>query len=513
MVCLPLSWNFNKIKMRHIVFIFGLLLLHLHVVAQQTWHSQHVKYNENGVLMYTPDEKGNSIPDFSEVGYKGGKELPLIPVVKTLYPSKGDDGKKIQQAIDELAKKKIGKDGFRGAILLAKGIYDVSHSIKISASGIVLRGEGNETKLVASGKGKRNLITVSGAGSIQELAATRREITDDYVHVGAKSFRVSSTKGLKVGDRIVVFRPGTRQWISDLKMDRIDAKANTKQWQPAEYDLHFERKIRRIEGNFIFIDYPIVMAMETKYGGGAIYQYHFGGRIENVGIENLLCQSAYASDEDEDHGWNAISFNKVENGWVKKVTAKYFGYSGVNLGYESRNITVDSCQSLEPKSKITGGRRYSFNNDGQFNLVMNCYASEGRHDYVTGQKVRGPNVFYNCRAENAKSDIGPHHRWSLGTLYDNIVTDGEINVQDRGNWGSGHGWSGVTQVIWNCVAARAAIQDPWVSGRNYVIGLKSNRYEGRLKGRPQTVWEDEDKKSLVPTSLYRAQVTANKQPL
>jgi hypothetical protein len=117
------------------------------------------------------------------------------------------------------------------------------------------------------------------------------------------------------------------------------------------------------------------------------------------------------------------------------------------------------------KSLITGGRRYSFNNDGQMNLVMNCHASEGRHDYVTGAQVCGPNVFYNCTAEKTHADIGPHHRWAVGTLYDNIFTDGEINVQDRGNWGTGHGWAGATQVIWNCTALKAAIQDPWVSAK------------------------------------------------
>lgn len=194
---------------------------------------------------------------------------------------------------------------------------------------------------------------------------------------------------------------------------------------------------------------------------------------------------------------------------MKNVSAKYFGYSCVNLGPESKNITVDSCRSLEPKSQVTGGRRYAFNNDGQLNLVMNCYSSEGRHDYVTGQKVRGPNVFYNCRAENAKADIGPHHRWAVGTLYDNVVTDGEINIQDRGNWGTGHGWAGVNQIIWNCVAAKAAIQDPWVSGKNYVVGLQARRYDGRLSGRQSSTWEGESGKGLVPSSLYKAQVTAN----
>ena len=70
---------------------------------------------------------------------------------------------------------------------------------------------------------------------------------------------------------------------------------------------------------------------------------------------------------------------------------------------------------------------------------MNCQSTEGRHDYVTGARVCGPNVFYNCTAFQTYADIGPHHRWAVGTLYDNIITDGEINVQDRGQMGSGHG--------------------------------------------------------------------------
>ena len=102
--------------------------------------------------------------------------------------------------------------------------------------------------------------------------------------------------------------------------------------------------------------------------------------------------------------------------------------------------------------------------------------------------------------------MGPHHRWAAGTLYDNIVTDGEINVQDRGNWGTGHGWAGVTQIIWNCTVARAAIQNPWASGVNYVIGLKGKKYQGRLPGRPETEWEGQDRDGLHPASLYQFQL-------
>jgi len=139
-------------------------------------------------------------------------------------------------------------------------------------------------------------------------------------------------------------------------------------------------------------------------------------------------------------------------------------------------------------------------------LVKNCESTEARHDYVTGARVCGPNVFYNCTTKNAHADIGPHHRWATGTLYDNIDTDGQINVQDRGNMGSGHGWAGVTQVVWNCRSPKTAVQSPWVSGKNYCIGLIGNKYAGHFSDRPDGEWEGLNQQNLQPESLYESQL-------
>ena len=464
-------------------------------------------------MKYTPDEKGNTIPDFSNVGYyKSDKPIPSIAVVTTLSPS-GNAQQAIQAAIDELSKKKLDANGFRGAILLKTGTYEIAGTLSIRASGIVLRGEGDATKLIAAGNSQRSLISVNGAGNTREIAGSRIKITDKYVPVGAFSFNVSSAAGLKPGDAVVVVRPGTQNWIHDVKMDQIEGREGTKQWEPKEYDLQFQRTITAIDGNRVYIDNPIVMALDEQYGGGEIYRYTFEGRIRHVGIENLYCESVYTSDTAEDHGWTAVQFNRIENGWVRNVTSRYFGYACVSLGGEATFITVKDCRSFDPNLQITGSRRYSFNNDGQLNLFLNCAATEGRHDYVTGAKVCGPNVFYNCKASNAHADIGPHHRWAAGTLFDNIVTDGEINVQDRGNWGTGHGWAGVTQVLWNCTAKRVALQSPWASGKNYCIGLKGEKYDGRLSGRPNGEWEGQNKDGLQPASLYLAQLKARAKTL
>jgi hypothetical protein len=502
----------NCMKNNHLkrnTFLTGMLTLTVTtgIHAQAQWSSKYIKIDKKGVLQYIPDEKGNIIPDFSRVGYYHQlKAIPVVATVKTIQPSGGDDQALIQEAINEVSKLEAGKDGFRGAILLKKGLYTIAGTIRINAGGIVLRGEGMETKLLAAGKGQRSLISVTGAGNLKEIPGSRTKITDKYVPVGARSFSVNSAEGLKVGDRIVLFRSGTMKWIQDIKMDQIEARdSTTKQWTPKEYDMQFERQITKIERNKVFIDNPVVMALEEQYGGGEIYKYAYDGRISETGVEDLYCESAYASDVDEDHGWNAISFGKVENGWVRNVTSRYFGYSCVNLGNQSKNITVTGCKCIDAKSQITGGRRYSFNNDGQQNLFMDCYASDGRHDYVTGAKVCGPNVFFRCKAEKTYADIGPHHRWAMGTLYDNIVTDGEINIQDRGNWGTGHGWAGVNQVLWNCTVSKAAVQNPWASGKNYVIGLQGEKYDGRLKGRPDGEWEGRNQKGLQPVSLFEVQ--------
>jgi len=454
---------------------------------------------KGGQLFYQKDSRGNRIPDFSGVGYNGGRNVfPTVRVQAVVEAGEGYADSSIQAAIDRVAALPL-QDGFRGAVLLKKGRYNIKGTIRITSSGIVLRGEGPGTVLIATGRGQRNLVSVTGKGEIREIEGSRRPIDQEFVSVGAGSIRLKNTDGLKKGMAIILFRPGTAAWIHDLKMDSIEARDSTKQWTAKEYDLMFERTVVSVKGRTIELDHPVMMEMESRYGGGAVFAYRFDGRIENVGVENMDCESEFLGDADEDHGWNAVFFNRVNGGWIRSVNARFFGYSCVNLGSNSRNITVDSCSYTKPKSQVTGGRRYSFNNDGQLNLVKNCFASEGRHDYVTGARVLGPNVFYNCRSENARADIGPHHRWAVGTLYDHIFTDGEINVQDRGNWGTGHGWSGVTQVIWNCVASKAAIQDPWVSGYNWVVGLKAIPVEGRLKGRPKTAWQSLEGK---PQSLY-----------
>lgn len=472
--------------------------------------SEFVFYNENQELVYNADEMGNTIPDFSKVGYASGtQEIPEIPVVETVEPIDGDNRENIQRAVDRVAARSPGSNGFRGAVLLKNGVYEVNGSIFITKSGIVVKGEGtgaSATIVRETGTAQLDLFCFKGSGSMDKIESTRVTIDENFIPVGRKYVTLDNVSSFQVGDSVLLYRPGTDNWIHDLKMDQIEEREGTIQWKASSYNLYFERAITSIDGNKVYLDNPVVMQMDKKYGGGYLMKYSFPGRIRNCGIQNLVLESSYKDETDEDHGWIAVNFSRVDQGWAQNVVSRYFGYSCVLIDGNSRNISVLNCQCLDAKSIITGGRRYSFNCNGQLNLFKNCYTTEGRHDYVTGARVCGPNVFTQCKSRNTHADIGPHHRWASGTLFDLIDTDGEINVQDRGNWGSGHGWAGVSQVVWNCRVSRAAVQSPWVSGKNYCIGLEGEKYDGRLSGRPAGEWEGQNEINLQPGSLYEAQL-------
>ncbi|RYG22005.1 MAG: hypothetical protein EOO07_01130, partial [Chitinophagaceae bacterium] len=106
--------------------------------SQEKWESQYVNVQKNGKLRYIPDEQGNVIPDFSRVGYhQNSKPIPTVKTVVTLSATGDNDQQKIQQAIDDLAKKPVDKNGIRGAILLKKGSYKIPGTLRISTGGIV----------------------------------------------------------------------------------------------------------------------------------------------------------------------------------------------------------------------------------------------------------------------------------------------------------------------------------------------------------------------------------------
>ncbi|MSU49789.1 MAG: hypothetical protein EXS37_12005, partial [Opitutus sp.] len=181
-----------------------------------------VRAGDGAALVYSVDAVGNRVIDFSHAGYAGGGvAIPHVPAKITVAPGArdGDDRARIQAAIDLVAAMPVGADGFRGAVLLASGRFSIDGSLRLGASGVVLRGSGeneNGTVLVAAGDSRRTLIEVGGRGNRIEASDTRRKITDAFVPVGATRITVDDTAGFAIGARVAVRRPATAEWIASI---------------------------------------------------------------------------------------------------------------------------------------------------------------------------------------------------------------------------------------------------------------------------------------------------------
>lgn len=482
--------------------LLSMLLLANVIGYAQTGTSAWVQTGSNGKLQYTPDSRGNRIPDFSMVGYRFGEEaVPTIPVMRTLTAVSGDNLSQIQTAINEVAALTPDANGFRGAILLKKGLYNVSNTLTITASGIVLRGEGTgtaDTRIVATRTAQHTLIDIEGSGTPTEVAASRTKVTTAFVATGVQSFTLQSAAGFAVGDPIVFRVEPKEAWITLIGMA-------TYGWTASGYRMSYLRRITAIDGNTVTIDAPVVDPVDEVYKDAYIYKYTWS-HIENIGVENIRFSSSFASATDENHGWTAISFDKARHGWVRNCDFYSFGYSAVHILEWGVNISVLNCQNIDPVSQLAGGRRYSFNCNGQLALFKDCYTRNGRHDFVTGSTTAGPNAFVNCKADDMHADIGPHHRWATGLLLDNVIGNLDMNVQNRKASGTGHGWAGAQCVFWNCTGGRKIIVQQPPQHLNWAIGCKGNvTADGNYHNGDPGIWESIGN-FVPPQSLYVKQL-------
>lgn len=478
-----------------------------------------VAVGADGKLVYHPDAFGNTVPDFSLAGYRnGGVALPEAPVLETLKPEagSGDDSARIQAALDRAAQapERTG-DGVRGAVLLARGAYRCGSTLTVPA-GVTLRGEGQgaagtvitATMIPRSANSRPALIRMEGKGRVS-VAEEGHAVLDEAAPLGAKRLKVAGAADFKPGDAVMVERKPNQEWIHDIKMDQI-AKLGKggKQWTPGGYTVRWQALVSAVESDALVLDTPAVCALERRYGGGSVYKIDADARGRGAAVERLRLVSVYEAGQensDEKHAWDAITLDGLVDCWVREVTALHFANACVKVGPRAARVTVQDCAMIDGVSLITGGRRYSFSGAGQCVLFQRCYARNGRHDFVNGHGDAGPTVYLDCLAEQTHADIGPHHRWACGQLYDN-VKGGQIHVQDRGRMGTGHGWAGDCQVFWNCEAPSLICQKAWIAGaQNWAIGCVGRRGKAALAGRPDGWWESEGR-HVAPRSLYLAQL-------
>lgn len=484
------------------------------------WNSAKVMPDPvTGRLTYPADSAGNRIPDFSHAGYRGGGvPLPTVPVVKTLSPTTGDNTARIQAALDEVGALPLQADGYRGALRLSTGVYQIDGTLRLTKSGVVLSGVGNgddpatNTILRRSGTSQTAIIQ---AGNLDdqfksEVVGTRSQITTALVPVGARGFEVDHPEYYRVGDPVVIFHASTQAWLDAVDRGGV---TDSNYWRPGEIDIRYHRYVTAVQGNTVTVDAPMFTNLDRTLSQSVVYKYDRSATLTRLGIEQLQVDIVTRGELTEDHAEDAITFVGVEDSWIRDTTAKHFWHAGVQWEGSTR-CTAERCRAIEPHGPIDGGYRYNFSMyHSQLILVRDSFTSYARHAFVcNGTSLDSGIVFLNGVIDHGYTSTEGHRRWSTGLLYDNIVATARqstdfMGLYNRGTYGTGHGWAAAHSVAWNCDAAggRTWIQRP-PTAQNYGIGCTGNVTGSGPFAGPVGYIEGTNQSGLEPRSLYLAQL-------
>lgn len=455
--------------MKRPIALLGLLGLGFVTIAAQTFPLQ-VK---NDSIIYTTDKQGNRLLDFSSCGYLAS-EAPIPFLENKVYVTwqAGNNSSRIQEAIDYLSQRKPDSNGFRGAILLGEGTFELEESLWLHTSGVVIRGLGREkTTLIKKGVDRGALIYIEGINDC--IHGDTVNITTPYLPLNKCTFQVAQSNQLRLGDRIQITRPASKEWIASIGCDIYGGGISSLGWKPEDTQLVWDRTIVAIEGNNVTIDAPITVALDAAWGNAFITPYQWKGRIESCGIEYLTLVSDYNHHypKDEDHCWTGVSIDRAENCWVRAVNFKHFAGSAVILQPTASKTTVEDCISTQPISEIGGMRRQTFLTLGQQNLFQRCYSEQGINDFAAGYVAAGPNAFVQCDSYESLGFSGSVGSWAPGLLFDVVNIDGNnLSFKNLGQDKNGTGWNTANSLFWQCTAAEIECYSPAMDATNSAYG-------------------------------------------
>ena len=424
-------------------------------------------------ITYLNDEQGNRILDFSYCGYKGSEQdIPSVRNAVFVPWTAGDNTSRIQRAIDYVASLVPDASGFRGAVLLDQGEFSLSGSLRINASGIVLRGVDKEkTILLKKGVDRGALIYMEGTDDLK--IQDTLQVLSKYVPVNARTLEVVSGTSLRKGDRVLVNRPSGKEWIASLGCDIFGGGISALGWKEGDMVLTWDRTVTEVNGNQITLDAPLTVALDAKYGTSSVITYQWNGRIRECGVENMTLISDYDKryPKDEDHCWTGISIEDAKDCWVRRVSFKHFAGSAILVQRTGSQIMVEDCISREPVSEIGGMRRCTFYTLGQLTLFQRCYSEQGIHDFAAGYCAAGPNAFVQCDSYESLGFSGSIDAWACGLLFDVVNIDGHnLSFKNLGQDKNGAGWNTANSLFWQCTAAEIECYAPAKDAMNRAYG-------------------------------------------
>ena len=494
------------------------------------WRS--LLYPEDWDPGYT-DAEGRFLHDFSYAGYHNGEsEIPGNPP-GAVYDAvidygadntgTGDACASIQQAIDD-----AGTAG-GGIVLLPEGVYRCDGLLRITDSGVVLRGEGpDRTHLfftAVTGMTGRAHITFDGAPQqgADLLLAAEGENRSTTVYLDDAS---SLQAGDEVSDGWVI----TEEFTAEHNMTGTWVSF-TGQWKPI-----FRREVVAVDlestPHEVVLDVPLRYPAKLRDGASLRKET---GYLQECGIESLAVSNAVAWED----AWtevrvHAIHMIEVRDSWIKDVHSAVSPYEpeGVyhlqNGGLKilsSKRITVADCRMEMAQHRGDGGSGYLFE-IGKSNevLIRDCAGIRGRHNFVQNWDFGTTGcVFLRCESAEGRCLTGPgdtigtpcdseyHHSLAMACLVDQCtVMDGWYGG-NRQFWSSGAGHTVTESVYWKTDGS--GVLRSWQYGWGYVIGTQGMIVATAVSGPSAEGTEPEDwveglgsGEYLMPISLYEDQL-------
>ncbi|MGC2639923.1 MAG: hypothetical protein WA294_22270 [Acidobacteriaceae bacterium] len=445
--------------------------------AQSSW----VHLGARGRLVYRTTRRGDRIPDFSSCGYRGGGvALPDAPRQITLTPGHlGDDTPQIQAAIDKAGRLPVGANGIHGAVVLAPGTYSILGTLQMRRSGVVLRGSGRagaQASLLELSGAPHLAINITGEFHQHELSAPTW-LADRYVPAGAIVIHVADASGIRPGDTLEILKPVTPAWVHFMRMDHLMRYGKPETWVKNN-NIRVLRRVASVNGNAVRLEVPLTDSFDARFyteQAAAVTRVAIAGRIAEIGVEDLdIVAPPRTLRQGIDPEFNGIFFDNVVDAWVRSVTVENT-VTAVRIQREAERLTVEDVDVPSQANVISMARDGVFLVVGTQILIDRSYATGHKLAYVqTEAQSEGPVVVLHCHF-SGNGKVEPHQRWSTGFLVDSSdMGDGDLCLRNRGEMGSGHGWTTGWSVSWNNTAHSFLVQNP-PAALNWSIGDIGNQ--------------------------------------
>lgn len=377
------------------------------------------------------------LADYSYAGYRHGEAaIPSVagPVFEvTTFGAIPDDDRSDEAAI-RLAIAAAEEAG-GGVVLFPPGRFLVwterasQRSILISRSGVVLRGAGSAAggtviQAVHSGYGtgpypvpKKGAdfaaIPYVFAFQAQPAAApAAAALVDGAVPRASFVLPVDSAASFHPGDWITV---GVR--TNALNPILLDGLATDPSWTRLGDGaaLNESHQIRAVGEKSLTLHEPLLVGLGADFGARVVK----ATRIQEVGVEDIAFVGGWLADfvhhrnALDDEGWDALLFDGVAHGWVRRCSFTNFT-SGVYL------IRSSACSIIQ--NRYAGNRGHynaAARTDSSFNLLgLSEDGADHLHAVSTGNRSAGT-VLWRWRLSPSQS-VDSHGNGPYTTLVDRV---------------------------------------------------------------------------------------------